>query len=239
MKQFALACLMAASIDAVAVEQYDEDFVHPWATACEGEDCNIWGGDYDMDSFPTLEEALNAGNLVPVHGLEGLTLELDTACYGDDCDAEEVCGEDCAEDCGEDCDAACSGSDCSASCSGEDCDAVIDQITYGFEQIEGANLAIEQEDVYAAQEDQSAEIEAIIAATNVAVEEQIVDAVKNQESLGFEDLEAIYDNRTEEIADTNAEHDTQIAAISKDHAVAEVINNDVRDEIIDDIINAA
>ena len=147
MNQFALACLMAASTLAIDLQQYDEDFVHPWASACEGEDCHLYGGDYfpEIEDFPTLEEALTSGHLVPIGDLDGeiLAVKMGESCSldGECCGAEGDCGDD------EDSESVSSAGDYDYEIHSLAAEDVIHQVDLGFFEIDQANLAVEFADI--------------------------------------------------------------------------------------------
>lgn len=48
----------------------------------------------------------------------------------------------------------------------------------------------------------------------------------------------MYDNRTEEINEANKEHDDEVVAISKQHAVSDVFNEAAKQNLIRDIYDA-
>ena len=59
-----------------------------------------------------------------------------------------------------------------------------------------------------------------------------------EDNLEFEDLSEVFDKRQQAIAEVNAAHDEEVAAISKDHAVAAVKNEAVRANMVKDIMQA-
>lgn len=54
----------------------------------------------------------------------------------------------------------------------------------------------------------------------------------------MEDLSDVYDKRTAEISAVNKVHDDKIAAIAKEHAVADIFNESAKNNLINEIYSA-
>ena len=173
MKSFALACLAVVS-SALDLEQ-----AHPWAVS----DLNLPEEPEAFDLGP-LEAALNAGKLVPVEAIDKEILVVDVYDEEDeDEDEEEEDSEDEDDDEVE-----------QLKPEAIDVEAVLEQVAKGFEGIQADNKLIEDADIAQTQEDQEADIDAIIEDAKDLVAATVID-----DDLDLGDLTGILEAQAKEI----------------------------------------
>ena len=142
--------------------------------------------DYDLGA---LEASLNAGKLVPVEAIDKEILVVDVYDGEDEDEDEEDGDEDEDEDEDEDDDEAEK-----LKPEAIDVNAVLEQVAKGFEGIQADNKLIEDADIAQTQEDQEADIDAIIEEAKDLVAATVV-----HDDLDLGDLSGILEEQAKEI----------------------------------------
>jgi len=225
MKSFAIACLAAASTYAMDLtESYDV------VAYDEADFKDDFEADFNaqLESFDSIEDDLNAGNVVPLELINDLIIGLPSkATYAEELDESFEDDYESFED-----DIFVNTSIPSHAPITEQ---IVEEIVEGFEQLALENDEAEYEAIAETQAIQKEDISNIIAEANEVATAIIFEAVEGNGELVLEDLNDVYVASADFITVANKVHDEEIAAISKQHAVTEVFIESALDDVVEEV----